>query len=366
MVQTGIKRKRILVAPLDWGLGHASRCIPIIRALSGAGHNVIIGADGNPARMLSEEFPLLPLVKISNYAMRYSRIPLLLAIKFPLLVAKVYRKAAQEHSETRKIVDKEHIDAIISDQRFGCHSKKIKSIYISHQLCVKMPQGFSWLEKIIANRLKKTAEIFNELWIPDFPGDDNLTGDLTRKYSLPPHHRFIGPLSRFEGLPGNTPDSSEPDVLVILSGPEPQRTVLENILRKELLSLNRKSTMLLGRPDRTTSQNISSNLTIFSHVSSATAASLIKNAKIIVSRGGYTTIMELVLARKHAILIPTPGQTEQEYLCQRLAKKGLFITNTQKALCLEKAIAEADKLTPINIMAKPELLKKAVERLFYE
>ena len=319
-------RKRFLVAPLDWGLGHAARCIPVVRALLDMQQDVVIAASGNPARFLSEEFPQCAIAPITNYRMTYTAYPFLMALKFPFMVAKVYRTAPRERHDIERLVEKHDIDVVISDQRFGCHTTKARSIYITHQLCVKMPPVFGRLERLVARKLREAAGKFDEVWIPDYSGSDNLTGDLTRKYPLPPRHRFIGPLSRFDGVAPDIRDLAAPDILVMLSGPEPQRSVLERIMRAQLAAhRGGHSVMLLGRPERSGSELVSDSLECFPHLSTRMTAGLLHRAAAVVCRGGYTTIMELVKMGKRAVLIPTPGQTEQEYLCGRMKDKGLSL-----------------------------------------
>ena len=351
--------KRVLVAPLDWGLGHAARCIPVIRALQDRGATVIVAAAGAHSSLIREEFPALEFVPIVNYGMTYAGSPLLLALKFPFMVERVLDRAGREHRELDSLIEKHRIDLVISDQRFGCWSRRVKCVYITHQLCVKMPHGFGLFERLVARILRSAAERFDRVWIPDFAGDDNLTGDLTRKYPLPRNHAFIGPLSRFGAVGG---DAAKPaDLLVMLSGPEPQRSMFERIVRAQLRGFAGRAVVLLGKPG--TSAEQAGNIEIHPHLPPARIAALMRNTRAIVCRAGYTTIMELVALGRSAVLVPTPGQTEQVYLGARLAEKGWFACVKQNALDLRSIPAAKTADMPHALKPDATLLEHAIDAI---
>ncbi|MBD3397092.1 MAG: hypothetical protein GF418_15830 [Chitinivibrionales bacterium] len=334
--------RHFLVSPLDWGLGHATRCVPVIRRLLEKNQRVSIAASGAPASLLAQEFPGLPIVPIVNYHMRYTRHPALLPLAFPFMIARVYNSAKKEHARLDTIIQEHAVDCVIADQRFGCHSHRARSIYISHQLCVKMPRPFATIERIIWLRLRRAAESFNELWIPDWPGPESLTGDLTHKYPLPPHARFVGPLSRF--APCGPAPRDRPGLLVVLSGPEPQRTAFERAVLTALCSFDGSAVVVRGTPGQNTPCHAPANVTLLPHASTDRLQQLFCGAAAVVCRGGYTTIMDLVTMKKKAVIVPTPGQTEQEYLCRRAAQSGRFVMRTQKDLDIPDALRELDSL----------------------
>lgn len=352
--------KRVLVAPLDWGLGHAARCIPVIRALHDRGATVVVAGTGAHSSLIREEFPALEFVPIVNYGMTYAGAPLLLALKFPFMVERVLDRAGREHRELDSLIEKHRIDLVISDQRFGCWSRRVKCVYITHQLCVKMPRGFGLIERVIARILRSAAERFDQVWIPDFAGDDNLTGDLTRKYPLPRNHAFIGPLSRFGTM--STDAASEPvDLLVMLSGPEPQRSMFERIVLSQLRGFQGRAVVLLGNPGASARQ--SGNIEIHPHLPPARIVALMRNARAIVCRAGYTTIMEHVSLGKCAVLVPTPGQTEQEYLGARLAEKGWFACVKQADLDLRNIPSAKSADMPQALKPGAALLEHAIDAI---
>jgi len=356
-------KKRILVAPLDWGLGHSARCVPIIHRLLKQNHDVCIAAQGNAASMLSAEFPRIPILPIPGYAIRYTAIPIFMYLKFFWFLAKVFITAFREHLWVQKIVTSHSIDIIISDNRFGLFTSKARTVYISHQLMVKMPRHFTALEKVFWRGHSWAIGKFNTLWIPDLNPPDDITGSLSHKYPLPAHARHVGILSRFSL--GRTAPSSlgSASCLVIVSGPEPQRQQFETEVVGQLTRLPGKSIVLRGKPGKTPNvEEVADHVFLVSHVESKEFAWLIQQAEIIVARGGYTTIMDLWALEKKALLVPTPGQTEQLYLCERLAAQKRFIVQRQKDLNLESGFAALRRLPPVAVFrGQEELLNSAID-----
>ena len=353
------RTRRILVAPLDWGLGHAARCVPLVRALLARGHEVMTAGDNG---LIREAFPSVPSLSLTPYDMTYAASPLCLMLKFPAMISRVWRRSVRERRELNALIDRHRIEVVISDQRFGCHSPKAVSIYMTHQLCVKMPRGFGWFEPLLARGLRYAANRFNEVWIPDFPGGVNLTGDLTRKHPLPRRYRFIGPLSRF-GYEGELPGEPEKtDLLVMISGPEPQRSLFEKQVLPQVAGFKGRAVVLLGRPGTAVAGKFPPNISVFPHLPMERIGKLILGAGAIVCRGGYTTVMELFSLRKKALLVPTPGQTEQEYLCEYLAGLGLFAAMPQDRFDLREGMEKLDKVRPgFALDADDGLLREAFD-----
>jgi uncharacterized protein (TIGR00661 family) len=303
----------------------------------------------------------LPIVPIVNYHITYTANPRALGLKFPWMLWRVFMCAAQEHRQLDAIIREHRIAAVISDQRFGCHSSKAYSIYISHQLLLRMPLGFRWIEPLFWLGLRTAVQRYDRLWIPDYPAAPNLTGDLTRRFPLPRHHRFIGPLSRVAAQrPATEPG---PDLLVLLSGPEPQRSILETIIMRQIAQYPGTVVVLLAKPGITHQRaRPGERLTLLSHAPSDEIAALIQSARAIVCRGGYSTIMDLVSLGKKAVVIPTPGQTEQRYLCERLSRMGCFVLADQERFDLRKAMAQLERISgPTVFAAQPELFDDAID-----
>ncbi len=363
-MESSTTNKRVLVTPMNWGLGHAARCIPVIDEVMRQGQEVMIATDGAAASLLKQKYPHIKQLRLPGYDIRYSSNPFLLMLKFPVMVLKVLISAYSEHREIKRIISKYNIDIVISDQRFGCYFNKVFSVYISHQFCVKMPKAFAPIEYIVWSTLFKAAERFDQVWIPDFPEDRSLTGDLTNKYPLPEKHIYIGPLSRFEGensieTEGSSDDTS-PDIFVIISGPEPQRSIFEDNILSQLKSYQGRACVLRGKPGSSeidTGNNKS--VKIYSHLPDTQFEKLLRKSGSIIARGGYTTIMDLVKIRKRAVLVPTPGQTEQEYLCRFLSEKGLFLYKPQKGFSLSNALKD---LREYSFSEIPEWSGKDLEK----
>lgn len=192
-----IEGQRILVAPLSWGLGHATRCVPIIRALQSVGNQVVIASDGYPLEFLRQEFPQLEFVEFPwcrvEYSQGKSQVWAMLR-QIPKFLVAIRR----EHRELPKIIEQYKIDVVISDNRFGLWTKAVKSIYMTHQISVKVTRRDSLLNYIVYRLHRRVIEKYAECWVPDFEGENNLSGDLSHRYPLPNNTYFIGVLSRFQ------------------------------------------------------------------------------------------------------------------------------------------------------------------------
>lgn len=332
------KGKRILICPLDWGLGHATRCIPIIRLLQQKGGEVIIAADKRPLELLKKEFPELKHIILEGYEINYQKKGSLVWTMIRS-IPKITKGIRTEHEALNKIIQEYKIDMVISDNRYGCWNPKTKNIFITHQLMIKSPFGENLLHRIVSGYISK----FNECWIPDHEKVPNLSGDLSHKYPISEKTFFIGPLSRFKADPHK--QEVEYDVMAILSGPEPQRTIFERIVSEQLFKSGLRSLIVFGLPERTKKTEQKGNVTMISHLSSDEMEQMINRSKLIVARSGYSTIMDLSKLQKKAVFVPTPGQTEQEYLAKELFKKKIAYYQEQTEFDLEKAMGESKKFS---------------------
>ncbi|NCC98565.1 MAG: glycosyltransferase [Bacteroidia bacterium] len=307
-----IAPKRILVCPLDWGLGHATRCIPLINSFLSRGDEVIIGSCGLSGYLLKEEFPDLQHIHIPSFSMRYSAgnsqiFAILRAL--PSIILFSFR----EHSILKSIVKQYKITDVVSDNRFGMWCKDAKCTYITHQLLVRMPQKFRWLEPIASRLHCSIINHYDSCWIPDNEIiRESLSGELSHICSLPKNAKFIGPLSRIskEGA------FIESDVLVILSGIEPHRSILENKILERYSKYQGKVILVEGLPMQNRVVRELHNIKIYPSLNSDVLSEYIRGAKHIICRSGYTSIMDMYAVGKLDIVewIPTPGQPEQEYL----------------------------------------------------
>jgi len=301
---------------LNWGLGHASRCAPIINRLVNEGNNVTIVADGFPLEFLRQEFPQLSFIEYPSYPIHYSKGKSQIGVMLRC-APKILGKIVSEHRWLKKLLKSEYFDMIISDNRFGLWNKRIRSVYITHQLMIKMPKRLRFMEPVIWRFHRLFISKYDECWIPDYDGTKNLSADLSHKYILPSNAKFIGPLSRFSLLK-NIVSNNEYNTVCILSGVEPQRSIFEKNLIKRFENASQKTLIIQGKPRKEKQTQTTNNITIVSHLETSELASVLLGAECIISRSGYSTIMDLeaLCCLQKAEFIPTPGQTEQEYLAE--------------------------------------------------
>lgn len=321
-------KKRILIAPLNWGLGHATRCIPIINALIAYNFEVIIASDGNALKLLKKEFPSLITLELPSYDIKYSKKELYFKLKFLKHLPRLFKIIKLEQKFIKKVIEDYKIDGIISDNRFGVYSQKIPSVYITHQLHV-LSGSTTWLTSKIHQRIIKK---FNECWIPDTENKDNLSSKLGHLKQLSIPVKYLGILSRFNTI--NTKKIY--DVLVLLSGPEPQRTVLEELLMKQIKKFKGTVLFVKGTVEEVQTKTKNGHITLVNFMQSDELETAINQSELIISRSGYTTILDLAKLGKKAFFIPTPGQSEQEYLAKRLSNKGIIPYSKQNDFTIEK------------------------------
>ena len=329
--------EKILVAPLDWGMGHATRCIPVVNALLYNGYKVIMAASPKQKIFLQAEFPQMEFIELKGYDINYSRQRWLFAVKLLTQVPKVLRTIKHEHQWLNKIIDEHQIDLVISDNRFGLYTKKCPCVFISHQLNVKAP--FSWIEYVLRKLNYIYFNRFTTCWIPDVATDKNISGILSHPKNLPqiPVH-YIGLLSRFN-KDDNVPKKY--DYCFVLSGPEPQRTILEKIILNDIDKISAAILLVRGLPSSKEFISSSPHVTIINHLPGNELQHAFMQSEYIISRSGYTTVMEILSLQKKSILIPTPGQTEQEYLSEILQQQQLCLSVPQHQFQLEQVIDRA-------------------------
>ena len=307
------------------------------------GQNPIIAADKAPLSFLQKEFPELEIIKLPGFDPIYSKGN---SQVFKLLTSlpSAYSDFKKEHREVESIVKDYNIDAVISDNRFGCWSENVHSVFMTHQLHIQTPSLFKWTYPLINKINNNYIKHYDELWIPDNENEPSLSGILAHPADVKTKTSYIGLLSRFSS--DIQDDEKDIDYLVILSGPEPQRTIFENIIVRQAHEVEGRIVILRAKPNQNDlPYNIPDNVTFFNHVEDDFFVELISKAKNIICRGGYSSLMDLISLNRSAYLVPTPGQTEQEYLADYLTKKGLFNSCRQKNFklksvsCQESAIS---------------------------
>ncbi|MBN2172755.1 MAG: hypothetical protein JW731_01400 [Bacteroidales bacterium] len=356
-------RPNILVCPLDWGIGHATRCVPLIRLLQERDVNVIIGAGGRSQAFLKEEFPGLPVITFPGYRFKYPRNGKMAArmlLQAPVILSGIRR----EHRMLENLIDEHKINAVISDNRYGLWSKKIPSVFLTHQVFIKSSGSLKFLEPILFRVSRHYLNKYSEIWIPDAEAEENLSGELSHKEKLPGNYYFIGPQSRFAGVKtGSDPPEMKYDLLFLLSGPEPQRTVLSEKIKKQLEGENYHAVIVEGRPEESSTKDLSPHVKVFSHLETDILRQLILESRIIVSRPGYSTIMDLATLGKKAVFIPTPGQTEQEYLAIKFMNERTFFSMPQEIFDLKIALSETGNYRGIKALPSNNMLRSRIDNL---
>ena len=321
---------KILIAPLNWGLGHACRCVPLIHRLLDEGHEVVIGGDGMSFTLLRKHFPKLRYVYLAPLDLHYSRSgnqtwTMLKAIPQLLL----WRN--KDRMMLKAILQEEHFDQVISDNRPGLYNKQVECIYITHQLQIRLTKTWQWAEAMASRIHSRMYTRFNKVWIPDYEDiNHSLAGELSHPSNLRLSRKmtafqYIGPLSRFHSPITYKPSPINYEVVAVLSGLEPQRTLLEQELIERYSGKEERVLIVQGLVNHPNTRIKRGNLTIVPSMADAELVPALLNARHIIARSGYSTIMDLealgllsVGNNKplpvHIELIPTPGQPEQEYL----------------------------------------------------
>lgn len=380
------KTPRILLAPLDWGLGHATRCIPIIKELLNQKCEIWIAASGDQKALLKEEFPFIRFVELPGYDIKYGKNRALTLLKIFSSIPKILIRIKWEKDWLKQFLATEKPDAVISDNRYGLYAPGLYSVFITHQLRIKTPFG-PWADTFLQRIHYRAIRRFSLCWIPDLEEAHSLAGDLSHPGKLPSiPTRYIGLLSRFErpalsgpnkDQPGSGPDNTWPhydadgglsgpdqgqpgpgkilphydaeggpcDLLVLLSGPEPQRTIFEGKILEQLSSYSGSTILVRGLPGSGTApmppEELPAGVRVYNHLPASVLNAVINAAGIVLSRAGYSTIMDLLKLGKKAILVPTPGQTEQEYLGNYLSGKGIALCREQPTFSLSEALSSA-------------------------
>lgn len=337
--------RTVLYFVLDWGLGHATRSIPVIRALLNSHHRVVIVSTGRSLALLRREFGGCEFEDLPDYGIRYSRHRGFLSLDLLAKTPRILLRLILEHREAEKLAARFRADVIISDNRYGCYSGSLPSYLITHQLrfqLSRMLRPFAWVSEWF-NRYY--FRHYRKVLVPDSAGTPNLSGDLSHRGRIADHPkvRYVGPLSSLES--GGYAGGEKINILFLISGPEPQRTKFEALVMGQAEALPGVKVVVLGKPEdeaEPRSRN-RKGLTVFPHLERKRLSGYLNRAEWVVSRSGYSTIMDLMAIKRKAVLIPTPGQTEQEYLADNLQKTKLFFSVRQKGLDLPRALRDAER-----------------------
>jgi UDP-N-acetylglucosamine transferase subunit ALG13 len=337
-----IGSKRILIAPLDWGLGHTSRCLPLIRYLQALGHKVIVAGNDSQRRFMKKACPGVDTLPLDGYDIRYSKGSAGFMFSMFRQLPGVLASVRNEHGWLTEQAAKHGFDGIISDNRYGLFHKRIPSVIMTHQVAVSTGLG-RVADEIVRRLHSKYLQRFDNCWIVDAAGERNLGGKLSHPKLIPANAAYMGLLSQFDV--SNNRDGDH--LLVLLSGPEPQRTILAQKLWLQLQAYKGKVVFVEGSDKVKQPLLIPTHIEWHGRLATNELQPLIQNARMVICRSGYSTLMDLTAMGKKAIVIPTPGQTEQKYLAKHLHREGVFFAASQRRFILQQALDSA-KLFPFK------------------
>jgi uncharacterized protein (TIGR00661 family) len=333
-------KNRVLVTPLDWGLGHATRCIPIIQELIALEYTVYLAGSGPSLDLLKKEFPSLTSFHLAGYNPRYFGRFMVASMVWQL--PRFILSIRKEHRQVNEIVSGHKIDFVISDNRYGAWSKKVPSFFITHQLTIQMPSGLGWLSPIVNWINTRLISNFRSCWVPD-TSESLLSGGLSVNSSIP-NIKYTGVLSRMKPMKLD----QKYDVACILSGPEPQRSEFEKLLFNQLKQTSYRCIVVRGViADRVKHEKLN-GIEVVDYLGSGQLNEVLAQSSVIIARSGYSTIMDLTVLKKKAIFVPTPGQTEQQYLAERLQRKMMAPYYKQSEFKLLVAMQEVGMYSGMN------------------
>jgi len=353
----------VLIAPLDWGLGHASRCVPVIEKLLNAGFKVIMAAEQDQKILLETAFPQLEMLDLKGYRLRYGSTKRQTILKIILQIPKMLIAINRENRWLHNCIKEKHLDVIISDNRFGLYNSSTTNVFITHQLRIKTSLG-NRVDALLQKLNYRYINRFQYCWIPDAESEKNLAGELSHPINKPQCELiYTGLLSAIKKQ--EIPVTNK--LLILLSGPEPQRTILENILIAQMADYGFPAILVRGLPAATDTISLSSLITVYNYLPASRLQQVINESEIVICRSGYSTIMDLLPLGKKCIFIPTPGQAEQEYLAEYLSAKNYGCMALQHQFELLPMLQKAKKQKTFVFPATEDNsdFKRAIERLLH-
>jgi uncharacterized protein (TIGR00661 family) len=351
---------KLLIAPLDWGLGHTTRCIPIIQYLLQNKKKVVFAGNEFQKKYITTYFPQIDTLTLEGYNVHYSRSRAGFIWSLFRQLPKLYKTVQYEHSWLLKMAALYNFDGIISDNRYGLYHPNIPSVFITHQLQLHTGLG-KFADQLACQLHERFISRFHTCWIPDVAGHDNLGGKLSHPEKLPQNTNYLGWLSALQTpeLPANT----HKHILILLSGPEPQRSILSDILWHACKDYTGNIIFVEGRQQVQSRADIPKNIHWKPYVTPKQLQPIMQEASLVICRSGYSTLMDLVTLQKKAVLIPTPGQTEQEYLGKALHQKGVFYSIDQSLFQLAKVLQDIQTFPFRLPVIKPSMKKEREEIL---
>ena len=334
--------RRILFAVHDWGLGHATRSLVLIRALVRRGDEVTILMAESPGLSLlrAELRDSCEYYEYDDLPKPFSRHPAVFYFRMSCAVPQVWLRFEREQRLTEALVRKRRFDAVVSDSRLGVWSRDAPSYCLFHSLRQIIPGRPRWLESIVERAQRHLLRGYRAILVPDIEGDDNLAGDLAHDLDLdwgPGRLVYLGPLSEL-----GAERAEDIDYFFSISGVEPHHTMLAERVLAALPSLPGRIVVALGRPDAAGEVTRIGEATVHGYLDRRAQGEMLARARVIIGRSGYTTLMELGGFGKRALFVPTPGQSEQEYLARLHGERGRVFSTVQSALDIPADLRRAE------------------------
>ena len=355
---------KVLVAPLDWGLGHATRCVPVVREFLKQGAEVELAVVRSNAGLLRGIFPELRQRLAPSYNIVYPKHGYNMGLWLVKNGAHLRAVMNYEHRFAEEMVDRYDYDVLVSDNRFGFYSSAARSIYMTHQRRIAFPRVLSAFEPLGMLWHASVMSHFDQVWVPDLPDYPGYAGTLSHVQKGPVPVKFVGALSRFDGADLKT-ESAKYTFVAVVSGVEPARTRFENLLRETLAKIPGRHAIILGKPSAGVNRSSERNLDVFTHLPDAEFAGVVKNAQWVVSRGGYSTVMDMAVLGAKCVFVPTPGQYEQIILARDLSREGYAVAIDESKFSIEALLAAISKNGNVALPKPGEnnLLKDAVREI---
>lgn len=355
---------KVLVAPLDWGLGHATRCIPVVREFLRQGAQVELAVVESNASLLRGAFPELRQRLAPSYNIVYPRNAYNMGLWLFKNGVHLNLVARFEHKFAEELQKRYHYDLILSDNRFGFFSRSAKSIYMTHQRRIAFPKALSSFEPVGQMWHSIVMNRFDEIWVPDYENAPGLAGGMSHIARSPKPLKFVGPLSRFsemnfeceggQGAVGGQGAAPRYKFVAVVSGVEPARSRFENLLKHAFAKIPGNHIIIQGRPAAGVKTWAEGNVRFYTHLPDAEFAEVVRNAEWLVSRGGYSTVMDMAYLGAKCVFVPTPGQYEQDILAKDLSRAGYAIRFSERKLNAENLMAVIEKKPLVRIPSPPK------------
>lgn len=327
----------------NWGLGHAARSLVLIRALVARGDRVLILMQPGPGmRLLRDELgDACDFHPCQDIPVPLSRWRVLFYLGMTVSMPRLWWCFYREQRVTERLVAAHAIDLVVSDSRLGVWSRHVPSYVISHSLRQIIPGRIRWIECLVEWGQRRLLRHYHKVLIPDLEPDGGLSGDLGHRCTLDwgaDRLVYIGPLADVV-RPGVREDV---DFFFSISGAEPQRTLFEQQVLAALPHVHGRVIVTLGRPDQAGEVREVDGATVYGYLDREQQAEMLNRARLVVTRSGYTTLMELATLGKKALFVPTPGQSEQEYLARFHRRQGRIWSMSQQRLDVVRDLARAE------------------------